>query len=343
LQPKRVIDEFCHYTMREVDLRLEADNAETFAANFKDMPDVVFPGIYREYSSRGVLCMEFLDGMKPGDPRVQAMSESDKDRVADLGAGAIIRMLYRDGFFHADLHPANLLILPGVKCGFIDLGMVGRFDEEVRRVLLYYYYCLVVGDAEYAARYLSAVAQPGPGADPAGFRRAVVEICRRWSKSATFEGFSLARLIMESVGIAGQYRMYFPVEMVLMVKALVTFEGVGQIIKPGLDVAEVSQRHITRIFIGQFNPLRIAKETLRGAPEMVDAFVKAPLLITEGLRFLEKTTRQPPENPLAGLRGTILAGCCLVAGAILVAFGGPWPLWSFLFLLSLYLALHKGR
>jgi len=200
-----------------------------------------------------------------------------------------------------------------------------------------------MGDAEYAARYLSAVAHPGPGADPRGFRRAVVEICRRWSKSATFERFSLARLIMESVGIAGQYRMYFPVEMVLMVKALVTFEGVGQIIKPGLDVAEVSQRHITRIFIGQFNPLRIAKETLRGAPEMVDAFVKAPLLITEGLRFLEKSTRQPPENPLAGLRGTILAGCCLVAGAILVAFGGPWPLWSFLFLLSLYLALHKGR
>jgi ubiquinone biosynthesis protein len=342
-QPRRVIAEFCNYTAKEVDLTREADNAETFAANFKDMPDVVFPGIYREYSSRGVLCMEFLDGMKPGDPRIQAMSASDKDRVVDLGAASIIRMLYRDGFFHADLHPANLLILPGVKCGFIDLGMVGRFDEEVRRVMLYYYYCLVVGDAEYAARYLSAVAQPGPGADPAGFRRAVVEICRRWSKSATFEGFSLARLIMESVGIAGQYRMYFPVEMVLMVKALVTFEGVGQIIKPGLDVAEASQRHITRIFIGQFNPLRIAKETLRGAPEMVDAFVKAPLLITEGLRFLEKTTRQPPENPLAGLRGTILAGCCLVAGAILVAFGGPWPLWSFLFLLSLYLALHKGR
>jgi ubiquinone biosynthesis protein len=187
------------------------------------------------------------------------------------------------------------------------------------------------------------VAQPGRGADPTGFRRAVVEISRRWSHAATFEEFSLARLIMESVGIAGQFRMYFPVEMILMVKALVTYEAVGQMIRPGLDIASASQKHISRIFIGQFNPVRIAKESLRGAPEVIEAFVKAPLLITEGLRFLEKTTRRPPENPLAGLRGTIIGGCCLVAGAILVAFEGPWPLWSAFFLLATILAVRRGN
>ncbi len=342
-QPRRVIVEFCDYTAKEVDLLREADNAETFVANFGDMPGIVFPHIYRQYSSRRLLCMEYLEGMRPDDPRVQAMSNEDKDRLVDLGAAAIIRMLYRDGFFHADLHPANLLILPGVQCGFIDLGMVGRFDDGVRRVLLYYYYCLVMGESEYAARYLASVAHPAPGADPEGFRRAVVEISQRWSRSSTFEDFSLAQLILESVASAGQYRMYFPVEMVLMVKALVTFEGVGRILRPGLDVAAVSRRHVSRIFMRQFNPLRIARESVRAAPEIVDALAKAPMLITEGLRFLEKTTRQPPENPLAGLRGTIMAGCSLVAGAILVAFDGPWPLWSALFALALVLALRRGR
>lgn len=341
-QPRRVIAEFCDYTAREVDLRREADNAETFSANFKDSPAVVFPRIRREYSSRGVLCMEFLDGLRPDDPGVQSMSAEDKARLVDLGAGSIIRMLFADGFFHADLHPGNLLVLPGVKCGFIDLGMVGRFDEEVRRSMMYYYYCLVIGDAEFAARYLAGVAQPGPGADVNGFRRAVVEISRRWAQNSTFENFSLARLIMESVGIAGQYRVYFPVEMILMVKALVTFEGVGKILDPQIDVARVSQKHISRIFLAQFNPLRIASEGLRGAPEVIDAFVKAPLLITEGLRYLEKATRQRPENPLAGLRGTILAGCSLIAGAILVAFDGPWPIWSALFALAFLLALRRG-
>ncbi len=341
-QPKRIINEFVYYTLKEADLRREADNAETFAANFKDTPDIVFPRIYREYSGRDVLCMEFLDGIKPTSLEAQALPQEAKDRLIDLGASAIIRMLYQDGFFHADLHPGNLLILPGARCGFIDLGMVGRFDDSLRRSLLYYYYCLVTGDADNAARFLVSVAQPGRKADLAGFRREVEDISRRWARHANFRQFSLARLILESLTRAGHFDVYFPVEMVLMVKALVTFEGVGQILKPDFDVAQVSQKHITWIFLGQFNPLRIVRETIRNAPEVMDALVKTPLLVTEGLRFLEKSTRQPPENPLSGVRGAMLAGFCVVAGAIAVVFKGPWPLAVILFLAAFVLALRRG-
>jgi ubiquinone biosynthesis protein len=342
-QPRRVINEFVSYTLRELDLLREADNAETFAANFKDMPDVVFPRVYRRYSSKSVLCMEYFEGVKPSDPEARQLSGEDRDKLIDLGASAIIRMIYKDGFFHADLHPANLIILPGPMAAFIDLGMVGRFDEDLRRILLYYYYCLVMKDSEHAAHYLASVAKPGPGADPKGFRHEVAEISRRWGLRATFEGFSIAQLILQSVGMAGRYRMYFPVEMVLMVKALVTYEGVGHMLKSDFDVAAVSKNHISRIFIGQFSPLRIARESLRGAPEMVDALVKAPMLVTEGLRFLEKTTKEPPQNPLSGMRGTLFAGFCLVAASILVAFQGPWPLWAGLFLIAIVLILRRAR
>lgn len=341
--PKRVIAEFVDYTLKEVDLRREADNAETFAVNFRDVDGIVFPKIYREFSSEDVLCMEFFDGKKPGDPELRKMSETDRDLLVDLGACAIIRMLYKDGFFHADLHPGNLIVLPGPKAGFIDLGMVGRFTQDLRRTMMYYYYCLVMGDAENAAKYLASVAQPGRGADGKGFRREVEEISRRYSRHASFKDFSLARLVLESVGLAGRYRMYFPVEMVLMVKALVTYEGVGALLKDDLDVASVSQKHIQKIFIGQFNPLALAKETLRGAPEMVDALVKAPLLVTEGLRFLEKTTSSPPENPLAGMRGTMLAGFSIIGGALLVGLGAPWYAAAALFLFAAIVALRRGN
>ena len=92
--------------------------------------------------------------------------------------------------------------------------------------------------------------------------------------------------------------MYFPVEMVLMVKALVTFEGVGQMLMPGFDVAEVSQKHVNGIFLHQFSPLRLAKESLRGAPELIDALVKAPMLVTEGLRVLEQGDAAAPGEPV---------------------------------------------
>jgi ubiquinone biosynthesis protein len=342
-QPRRMIGEFVEYTFKEVDLRREADNAENFAANFADVEDVVFPRIFRPYSGRDLLCMEYLEGLKPSDPRVQALPEEDKDRLVDLGAAAIIRMLYRDGFFHADLHPGNLLVLPGARVGFIDLGMVGRFNEELRRTLLYYYYCLVTGDAENAARYLAAVAEPMAGSDMVGFRREVEEVCRRWQRSSTFEGFSLAQLILESVGRGAQFRIYFPVELVLMVKALVTFEGVGHVLKPGFDVAAVSQAHINGIFLRQFSPLRLAREGLRGAPELVDALVKAPMLVTEGLRLLEAQTRRPTENPFAGIRGTILGGFFLLAGAILATGGAPWWVAALLFATGVLVAVRPGR
>ena len=341
-QPRRIIHEFVDYTQREVDLRREADNAENFAANFADEPDIVFPVIYREYSGESVLTMEFFDGLRPDSPEAKELPLEERRRLVDLGAAAVIQMIYQDGVFHADLHPGNLLVLPGPKAGFIDLGMVGRLEPDLRRTLLYYYYCLVTGDSDNAARYLAGAADPGRDGDPQGFRREVADLSGRWRRAATFDTFSLGQLILESVTRGARYRMYFPVEMVLMVKALITFEGVGQALLPGFNVAEVSQRHIRRIFIRQFSPLRLMQEELRGAPDLLDALIRVPQLVTEGLRVLEKTTRRPAENPLSGIRGTLIGGFCLVAGAIIMAFGGAWPIWAALFGVALLLAVRRG-
>ena len=343
LQPRKVLKEFAEYTLRELDLTREADNAETFAANFRDMPDVVFPKIFREFSGRDVLCMEFLDGYKPTSAATQELDADQRAHLLDLGAASIIRMLFRDGFFHADLHPGNLMILSGPRIGFIDLGMVGRFTEELKRSLMYYYYCLVMGDSENAARYLSMVAQPGRRGDVVGFRKEVEEICRRWSKTSNFKDYPLAHLILRSVAQGARYDMYFPVETVLMVKALVTFEGVGQILNPGFDVKEVSQKHVNAIFLEQFSPFRLAKEGMRGAPELVEALSKAPMLITEGLRLLESAQRQPRENPFVGLKTTLLAGACIIAAAILISFNRPWYYYVPPLTLGLILALWRRR
>ena len=340
-QPRQVVNEFCNYTLREVDLRLEAENAEIFAGHFADVPDVVFPRIYRQFSGRSVLCMEFFDGLSPDSPEALDIPEEQRRYLTDLGAMSIIRMLYRDGFFHADLHPGNLIILPGPKIGFIDLGMVGRLDEDLRRSLMYYYFSLVMGDGENAARYLTAIATPGPDADPNGFRRDAVDIAHRWKRASNFSEFSLGQLILQSLSKGAGHGMYFPVELVLMVKALVTFEGVGNVLLPGFDVAEVSKRHIRSLFIDQFSPIRLISEGMRGVPELVDALAKMPLLITDGLRVLEKYARQPQAPPLSGLRGTLIAGACLVAGAVAMGFRSPWPLWSALFLLAFILAIRK--
>ncbi len=350
-QPKKVLDEFAEYTLREVDLRREADNAEQLALNFADVPGVRFPTIYREYSSRLVLTQERFRGIRPDTEASRQLPLEARERLVDLGALAIIRMLYQDGFFHADLHPGNMFLLdtepdehghvrPTI--GFIDLGMVGYFDGDLRRTLLYYYFSLVTGDAENAARYLASVSEAGKKADPRGFQRAVAELCRRFYRAQRYGEVNVGQLIMESVGLAGQYRMYFPVEMVLMTKALVTFEGVGQTLLPGFDVAEVSRKHVNKLFLSQFNPVALLKESFRGAPELVDLIVKSPTLLSEGIRFLETRLRQPSDSPLAGLRTALLSGASLVAATLAVSTGGPWFLWAPLFALAAGFALKRS-
>ncbi|MCG6961813.1 MAG: AarF/ABC1/UbiB kinase family protein [Acidobacteria bacterium] len=341
LQPQRLIDEFFDYTLREAEMTWEADNAETFAAGFEDMPEIVFPRVYRELSGRDVLCLERLEGMRPDSAEALALPESERRWLIDVGAQAVIRMLYQHGFFHADLHPANILLLPGPRIGFLDLGMVGRLGSRLRRALLYYYYCLVIEDYENASRYLATIADPAPGADPAGFRREVEEISRRWRLAATVREYSLAQLILESVRHGAHYRMYFPVEMVLMVKALVTYEGVGLLLDPEFNVTEVTHRHVVAMFRHEFSAVRLLREGTRRAPDILDALIKLPTLVTEGLRLVEQRASRPLEKPLSGLGGTLYGGFCLLSAAILAAVSAPWPVWGALLALGVLLPWRR--
>ncbi len=331
-QPKMIINEFCAYTEKEIDLVYEADHAEIFAANFAHTPDVVFPKIYRHLSTCDVLCMEYLDGLKPSDPAMHMLSDENIRRIIDLGAGAIIKMLYADGFFHADLHTGNLLVLPGPKVGFIDLGMVGRFDERMKLSMLYYFYSLVHGDVEGSTKYLMAMAKIGEGGDVTGFKRAVADLFRRYLLHAADGSLSLAKLILESLKIGGRYRIFFPVEMTLMVKALVTFEGVGLMLDPNLNVPELSRKHIRAVYAEHYDLEHLLYQFMHGVPEFVDVAVRLPELISEGAHYLQKVFNTPQhENPLFGIRSGLMAGACIIGGVIAFVYGAPSLLWMGLF------------
>ena len=345
-QPARIINEFSAYTLREVDLRFEADNAETFTAYFKDEPEVRFPKIYRKYSSRDVLCMEYFHGIKPDEEALKKLTFEQRRQAIDLGVGAIVRMIYRDGFFHADLHPANLMVFKKprsgeISVGFIDLGMVGRFTRDMRKRMFYYFYSLVTGDPENAARYLTSLTIPGKGADTEGFRRAASDLYTRWLVSPNFKEFSLAQVILQSVLMAGHYQIQYPGEIILMVKALVTIEGVGHIFDPEINIPDAARKHVRYILLQEFNPMTVIRDSALVVPEMVDVLRKSPLILAEGMKALETSLKRPPPGPLNGVRSTLLAGFCLLAGAFILAFDGPWYAWAGLFLIALILAIRS--
>jgi ubiquinone biosynthesis protein len=230
-----------------------------------------------------------------------------------------------------------------LRIGFIDLGMVGRFRSDLKRRLLYYYYALVRGDVENAARYLIDMARVGEDGDPQGFRRAVSDMARHFLMRSRKGSISLAQVILQSLSLGGRYRVFFPVEMTLMVKALVTFEGVGRTLDPDLDVVAVSRHHVQQIFRERFNPLTLGSEMLSSAPELIDVALKLPQLLTSGVSHLEESlAEQPTSSPLEGLRSGILAGAFIIGGVISAVQGGSLWLTLPLFALGVLLAV-AGR
>lgn len=327
-QPKRLIDEFCRYTVLEVDLRNEADNAEIFAANFRDEPDVRFPAIYRSCSNRDVLCMTFFRGYKPDANLPTMFTRAELDRAIELGIGATVKMIFRDGFFHADLHPGNLIVLKDGAVGFIDLGMVGRLDNDLRKRLLYYLYALVSGDAGNAARYLTSMTVAGPKGDPTAFRNAVEDLNRRWLRAPNFDEFSLGQLILQSVSLAGSYYIQYPSEIILMVKSLVTLEGVGNVLAPGIDMADAAREHVQEVVYGQFDLRQVLRDGVLLLPELVDLMYRSPLVLNESLRYVESELKRSRSGPLEPLRSTLFGGMTMIAGGLVALAGGPEWLWG---------------
>jgi ubiquinone biosynthesis protein len=337
-QPYQLTKEFSRYSLREVDMRMEADNAEIFAANFREEPRVRFPKIYRMYSNREALTMEYFRGKEVDSPEVMNLSTIKKTRLIDTGIKAIIQMIFKDGFFHADLHPANIIVLDGGKIGFIDLGMVGEFDSILKRRMFYYFYALVEGDAGSAARYLTAISHAGRGGDPDGFRRAVEDLNRRYLRHPSFEQFSLGQLVLESVKLAASYRIQYPGEIILMIKALVTVEGVGHQQLPDINVVSVSKKHIRALLMEEFSPIKIVRDSVLVIPEILDTIKQSPLYISEMKQLLEEQVEAEKPSILADIMGTAFGSVCLLTGAILAAFGLPWWLWGWFFLAGFSIA-----
>ncbi|KAA3660643.1 MAG: AarF/ABC1/UbiB kinase family protein, partial [Calditrichaeota bacterium] len=253
---------------------------------------------------------------------------------------AIIQMLYSEGFFHAALHAGNVMALPGPQVGYIDLGMAGRLDAKIKRNMLYYFYYLVHGQIESSGKYLMSMATVAKNGDVIGFKRAVGDLANRYRMQTAYGNFSLAKLILESISIGATYKVYFPVEMTLMVKALVTFEGVGLMLDPHLDVPQLSKKHITGIYTSRYNPVVMIEQLLRSGPEFLDLIMRLPDIVQNTSRFWEDTIDDsPPQNPMAGMRSGLIAGSCIVGGVIAFVQGSDPYLWISLFALGGSLSL----
>ena len=132
-QPISIVKEFGRTMLNELDFRRELRNLQAFRRNFAEDKTIVFPKPYADLASGRVFTMQSLAGVAVSDSAAIEKLKVDRSELAKRGANAFIRMMFRDGFYHADPHPGNFLILHDGRIGLLDAGMVGRIDDNFRR------------------------------------------------------------------------------------------------------------------------------------------------------------------------------------------------------------------
>jgi ubiquinone biosynthesis protein len=334
--PIGLVDQFDRAITAELDFMQEAEHAIRFARNFESHPSVRFPKVYKEASSKQVLTLEFLPGKKVYDA---IRTEGHQGpMIAKTSVGVIIKMIFEDGFFHADPHPGNILISGTPEApvfGLVDLGMVGRLSPEMRDRTVDLMIACVRQDYVAVADALYAIGTPTKKVDMRAYRAEVATLAEKYLGRPLKE-IDLAAMIQDLVYGANKYGIEIPPDFLLVGKALMTMEGVGKEIDPELDVFGEMKPYFFEILRKRYSPEKIGNELLRGVGQLSATAYDLPQQtreILDDLRLGRLTLQTvnpalPPALDRLGrsVFGGLVVASFVIAGAWLIAGGAS--LWG---------------
>lgn len=226
--------QFCGAVEEQLDLRIEAENNLRFAANFADDPGVVFPALVPELCSDAVLTMEFVDGVHERDLE---RSPIDVHAVVKAGMRCVCRMIFLHGFVHADLHPGNMRFLPPGRIALFDLGLVGRIDDVDRVNTARMLFAFATGDGATVARIFHESSPHALTPDYAAYEAEMKEFVGGL-QSRGLGNVELALEIGRLFDILRRHRIQARSHMTMVNLALMTAEGLGKRLAPGLTLTE---------------------------------------------------------------------------------------------------------
>ncbi len=331
-----LVAEFEGVVRRELDYAAEAENARRFAVNFAGTP-VVIPGIHLELSTSRVLTMEYVEGTRFHDIRPLLLTPSERHRVASMGAEAIFKMAFEDGFFHGDPHPGNLILTPEGNLALLDFGMVGYMSRGDIEALSRLFIAVIQRDAAAALRSLENLGVRYATEVRGDLVRDLREFLNKYSGLSVGE-VTLGQALSELIALARRYRMRVPPVFPLLTKALVTAEGLARSIDPTINVYEVARPYARRLLAERYRPEVVAEGTRERALEYAQYAEDYPEQVRQLLSELsdgelEVHLRHQGLDDLLGqvdvlanrLVFAVVTGALLVGSSMLGSFdlGGP--------------------
>lgn len=260
--PVGLVTEFRRSILRELDFSREGRTIDRFRNNFQDDDTVYIPAVYEQYSSRTVLTLEYVSGIKIS--RLKELEEAGHDlkQIAYRGADCFLNQVFVHGLFHADPHPGNIHILDdGVICIF-DFGMVGYLDDELKLQLTELLLAVLRRDADAVISNLVYSGDLHDETSRKNLRRDLAEFIDEYYDLPLHE-LNVGKMLLEFIDILSHYRIKFPSNLMLLARSLIAMEGLGKQLDPRFNMVEQLQPFAEKIVRERYSPSRIAKETSR--------------------------------------------------------------------------------
>jgi len=235
LAPVESVGEFGRAIRAQIDLRIEAANNRRFAENFAADPDVGFPVLHPALCTRRVLTMDFVRGAKVLD--APAKLGTDPSRLARIGFRTLLKMVFADGFVHADLHPGNILVDERGRVVILDLGLTAELDDAARRAFAQFFAGWAGGDGKVMARLMADLSPSARVADYASYERELVEFVGRYHGKALGE-VQISTVAFDMMHILRRHRVRVNPAYTMCNVAIAVTEGIGKQLDPRLDLIQ---------------------------------------------------------------------------------------------------------
>ncbi len=312
LRPTEIVEMFERTTRIELDLRMEAAAAAELAANFKDDPWFRVPKVDWDRSAQRVMTLERIHGIKADQVDRLREAGHDLNRVMAIAASAYFTQVFRDGYFHADLHPGNLFVNASGGVTVVDFGIMGRLDRTTR----YYLADMLVGFLTGDYRKVAQVHFQAGYVPPHQSIEVFTQACRAIGEpllNKPLNQISVGRLLAQLFAVTEQFEMETQPQLLLLQKSMLTAEGVGRTLNPNINMWEMAKPLIEDWMREHRGPeARVLDEiegaihALRQLPDVVRGTQRTAELLEKGLRLDPETLAA-----LAGKRPT----------------APQWPLW----------------
>jgi predicted unusual protein kinase regulating ubiquinone biosynthesis (AarF/ABC1/UbiB family) len=237
------IDEFDRVIHEEMDYRRELANANEFRQNFRGWRSIHVPRVFEGLSSERLLVMEFVSGTKVTDLEGLRAAGHDPRLVNELIYRAYFKQLLEDGFFHADPHPGNLLVMRDGRLAVFDFGMVGRISEELQRKMVDAFFHLYSRDTRAIVGDLVGLGFLAPEADTETFRAIVAEVFERKLNLKLGE-VRFKELTYDLAPIVYEHPITTPAQFTYLIRALMTLEGISIVMNPEFNFFDVARPYV---------------------------------------------------------------------------------------------------